>query len=73
MDLEKRKPIEILLTHLVEGIGIALDLEGERMFMIDLGGSVYFAKLNGSDKKIVLYWQGNLTGIAYIPNCQVIE
>ncbi len=65
MDLEKRKPLEILLTHLMDGIGIALDLEGERMIVTDLGGTVYFAKLNGSDKKIVLYWQWNLTGKAY--------
>ncbi len=64
MDLEKRKPLEILLAHLMEGIGITLDLEGERLFVTDLGGSVYFAKLNGSDKKILLYWQGNVTGIA---------
>ena len=30
---------EILLTHLMEGIGIALDLKEERMFLTDLGGS----------------------------------
>jgi hypothetical protein len=62
---EKRQAPEILLTHLMEGIGIALDLKGERMFLTDLGGSVYSAKLNGSDKKTLLYSQGNLTGIAY--------
>jgi hypothetical protein len=50
---------------LQEGIGIALDLKEERMFLTDLGGSVYFTKLNGSDKKNLLYAQGNLTGIAY--------
>jgi hypothetical protein len=50
---------------LKEGIGIALDLKGERMFLTDLGSSVYSAKLNGSDKKTLLYLQGNLTGIAY--------
>jgi hypothetical protein len=66
-DLKKRKQApEILLTHLMEGIGIALDLKGERMFLTDLGGSVYSAKLNGSDKKVILYDQGNLTGIAYV-------
>jgi hypothetical protein len=54
---------EILLTHLMEGIGIALDLKGERMFVTDLGGSVYSAKLDGSDKKTLLYAQGNLAGI----------
>jgi hypothetical protein len=64
-DLEKSQAPEILLTHLQEGIGISLDLKGERMFVTDLGGSVYSAKLNGSDKKTLLYAQGNLTGIAY--------
>jgi hypothetical protein len=62
---KKRQTPEILLTHLMEGIGIALDLKGERMFLTDLAGSVYSAKLNGSDKKQLLYDQGNLTGIAY--------
>jgi hypothetical protein len=68
MDLKnkkKRQVPEIVLTHLMEGIGIALDLKGERMFLTDLGGSVYSAKLNGWDKNTLLYSQGNLTGIAY--------
>jgi hypothetical protein len=64
-DPKKRQAPEILLTHLMEGIGIALDLKGERMFLTDLAGSVYSAKLNGSYKKELLYDQGNLTGIAY--------
>jgi hypothetical protein len=57
----KNQSPEILLTHLMEGIGIALDLKGERMFVTDLGGSIYSAK----DKKTLLYAQGNLAGIAY--------
>jgi hypothetical protein len=61
----KSQAPEILLTHLMEGIGIALDLKGQRMFVTDLGGSVYSAKLNGSDKKTLLFAQGNLAGIAY--------
>jgi len=56
---------EILLTHLMEGIGIALDVPGDRMFLTDLGGSVYSARLDGSDKRAVLVAQGNLSGIAY--------
>src|SRR5215217_3746461 len=64
-DLRKRQAPEILLSYFREGIGIALDLKGERMFLTDLGGSVYSAKLNGSDKKTLLYAEGNLTGIAY--------
>ncbi|RFP15823.1 MULTISPECIES: 3-hydroxyacyl-CoA dehydrogenase [unclassified Duganella] len=57
---------EILFGHLMEGIGIALDLDGDRMFMTDLGGSVYAARLDGSERKTLLYAQGNLTGIAYV-------
>jgi hypothetical protein len=63
---KNRQAPQILLNHLMEGIGIALDLKGERMFLTDLAGSVYSAKLNGSDKKELLYDQGNLTGIAYV-------
>jgi hypothetical protein len=56
---------EILLTHLMEGIGIAVDLKGDRMFLTDLAGSVYSARLDGSNKKPLLVFQGNLTGLAY--------
>jgi DNA-binding beta-propeller fold protein YncE len=59
-----REP-EILLTHLMEGIGIALDPGGDRMFVTDLGGTVYAAGLDGSNAREILVAQGNLTGIAY--------
>ena len=64
---------EILFTHLMEGIGIALDLKGGRMFMTDLAGSVYSARLDGSRPTVLLMAQGNLTGIAYadIPATEV--
>jgi|SRR5258708_4234873 len=67
MDAEPgtRKGPEILFTHLMEGIGLALDLKGGRMFITDLGGSVYSASLDGSSKKTLLVAEGNLTGIAY--------
>ena len=57
---------EIVLTDLMEGIGIALDVRNDRMFITDLGGSVYAAHLDGSDKRAFLFAQGNLTGIAYV-------
>jgi hypothetical protein len=60
-----RKEPEIVFNHLMEGIGLSLDLKGGRMFLTDLGGSVYSASLDGSNKKTVLAAQGNLTGIAY--------
>src|SRR6266404_570952 len=59
-----REP-EIVFTHLMEGIGLALDLTGGRMFITDLGGSVYGANLDGSDKKALFFAEGNLSGIAY--------
>jgi len=64
-DANGRPGPEIVVTHLMEGIGIALDLEGDRMFITDFGGNVLSAKLDGSDEKAVLVAQGNLTGIAY--------
>jgi hypothetical protein len=35
------------------------------MFVTDLAGSVYSAKLDGSKKQPLLAAQGNITGIAY--------
>ena len=64
-DATDRPAPEIVFTHLMEGIGIALDLKGDRMFITDFGGNVLPAKLDGSDKKVLLVAQGNLTGIAY--------
>jgi hypothetical protein len=49
----------------MEGIGLALDLKGGRMFVTDFAGSVYSAGLAGSNKKLLLFAEGNLTGIAY--------
>ena len=60
-----RKDPEIIFSHLMEGIGLALDLKGGRMFITDFAGSVYSANLDGSDKKNLLAAEGNLTGIAY--------
>jgi hypothetical protein len=60
-----RKPPEILASHLMEGIGLALDRGHARMFATDLAGDVYVADLDGSNPKQILAAQGNLTGIAY--------
>jgi hypothetical protein len=62
---DKRPEPEIIFNHLMEGIGLALDLENRRMFVTDLAGSVYSANLDGSNKKAVVFAGGNLTGIAY--------
>jgi hypothetical protein len=64
IDVKPKAP-EIVVTHLMEGIGIALDVPSDRMFVTDLAGSIYSAKLDGSGERNFLYAQGNLTGIAY--------
>jgi hypothetical protein len=64
IDARPRAP-EIVLTHLMEGIGIALDVSDDRMFVTDFAGSIYSAKLDGSGERSILFAQGNLTGIAY--------
>ncbi len=64
-DFKKRPVPEVLVDHLMEGIGIALDFKGDRMFFTDLAGTVYSARLDGTEKKPLLVAQGNLTGIAY--------
>ena len=56
---------EIVLTHLMEGIGIALDPAKNRMFVTDLGGNIWVAALDGTGSRPMRAVQGNLTGIAY--------
>jgi hypothetical protein len=63
--IDTKAPPEILVKHLMEGIGIALDIPGNRMFVTDFAGSVYSADLDGKNEHMLLGAQGNLTGIAY--------
>ncbi len=69
--IDNGKKQEILVRDLMEGIGLALDLQSGRMFFADLGGSIYSAKLDGSEKKALGFVQGNLTGVAYVNFAQV--
>lgn len=63
--IDRKVEPEILIRHLMEGIGIALDARGNRMFVTDLAGSVYTADLDGKNERDFLRYQGNLTGVAY--------
>ena len=64
IDAKPQAP-EVVLTHLMEGIGIALDIPRKRMFVTDLGGSLYAAQLDGSKERTLLFAQGNLSGVAF--------
>ncbi|MEJ8851331.1 3-hydroxyacyl-CoA dehydrogenase [Variovorax rhizosphaerae] len=61
----KRPAPEIVFDHLMEAIGLALDHKGGRMFITDLGGSLYSANLDGTNRKTLQFALGNLTGVAY--------
>lgn len=56
---------QIVFDHLLEGIGLALDPKGGRMFVTDLGGSIYSANLDGTNRQTLQIVLGNLSGIAY--------
>jgi len=57
---------EILVKNLHEGIGIALDLKGNRMFFGDLEGSLYESDLDGKNEKVLMKDAGDFTGVAYV-------
>ena len=63
--IDRKAEPEILVRHLMEGIGVALDLAGDRMFVTDFAGSLYESDLNGNTQRTLAFAQGNLTGIAY--------
>jgi sugar lactone lactonase YvrE len=63
-DASKRADRVILVTGLHEAIGIALDLEHQRMFYTSLMGEIGTAKLSGKEARI-LRNEGRLTGIAF--------
>jgi hypothetical protein len=63
--IDRKAEPEILIRHLMEGVGVALDVPGNRMFVTDFAGSVYSADLDGKNERNFLAAQGNLTGIAY--------
>jgi hypothetical protein len=63
--VDTRAEPEILVTHLMEGIGLSLDVAGRRMFFTDLAGTLYVAPLDGGLQRPLLVGQGNITGVAY--------
>ena len=66
IDEHDHGPLEIIVTHLMEGIGIATDVANDRLFVTDFAGNIFTARLDGSDRRTIAAAQGNLTGIAYV-------
>jgi hypothetical protein len=65
VDEHDHGPLEIIVTHLMEGIGIATDVANDRLFVTDFAGNIFVARLDGSGRRSIAVAQGNLTGIAY--------
>ena len=63
----RRGDVRVLFGDLKEGIGIAIDTVHDRLYVTDLGGNVYSAHLDGSERRVILSGQGSLTGIAIGP------
>jgi hypothetical protein len=57
---------EIINDGYKEAIGLALDLENERIFTSDLGGNIYCSSLDGSVRRRIYSGDAMFTGIAYI-------
>lgn len=58
---------EIILSGLEEGIGLAHDRQGRRVFVSDLGGHLRVVSLDRpGEGKVIFQGQGKLTGIAYL-------
>jgi DNA-binding beta-propeller fold protein YncE len=62
-DPANRKDAVILVGEFEETIGIALDLERNRLFVTDLRGSLYTARLDGSQRQRLATGLGSLTGL----------
>lgn len=55
-----------VVEHLHEAIGVSLDKKAGKMYFTDLGGSIYSANFDGSEKKEILKGKElglDLTGI----------
>ncbi len=64
-DPAKRLDRTILLRGLGEAIGVALDVERDRMAWTNLEGDVGLSRMDGSGKRLLASGQGLLTGISW--------
>lgn len=57
---------EVIARGLAEGIGVALDLPGQRAFVTDLGGTVHVCSLQPGSVFTAIARPGPMTGIAFV-------
>lgn len=66
-DAQKSREIEILARQFHEPIGLKLDVKGNKVWVADLGGSIYRVALDGNNsgkKEVVIRDEGCYTGVA---------
>ncbi|MGO4449837.1 3-hydroxyacyl-CoA dehydrogenase [Phyllobacterium sp. TAF24] len=56
---------QVLATGLLEGIGLALDLERRRVFLSDLSGAIRVLAMDGGNMATIHQSAGATTGLAY--------
>lgn len=56
----------ILVRKMHEAIGLSIDYKNRKMYMTDLGGSLYSSNLDGSGEEVLFPNLGDLTGIACV-------
>ncbi|KAL8737198.1 MAG: hypothetical protein Q9181_001924 [Wetmoreana brouardii] len=56
-------PYDVLARTLRDPIGLSLDLRDKKLFVADLGGSVYSMNLNGTQMRKMYEGQGTYTGV----------
>ncbi len=70
---KKSQAQEILLTHLMEGIRIALDLKGQRMFLTDLGGPSIQPRSTDQIRRHYSIHKGTLLALHMLNCAQVLR
>lgn len=59
---------EVVARGLAEGIGVSLDLSGQKAFVTDLGGTVHVCSLEPGSTFTPIARPGPMTGIAFVPD-----
>ncbi|KAE8391122.1 3-hydroxyacyl-CoA dehydrogenase [Aspergillus alliaceus] len=66
---ETQEHPDILARHFDQPIGLKLDLKWKKIYVADLGGSLYRLNLDGSGKETLIAGQGAYAGITLFSRC----
>ncbi|MFC0512953.1 YncE family protein [Mucilaginibacter angelicae] len=69
IDMDQWGQVEVLVGGFEEAIGLAMDIENDRIFVTDLSGSIYRSRLDGTNNTKIYNGQNlkqGFTGIVYV-------